>query len=109
MRRKKNFFSFSQEQKEIEYSFKCLIDEGIIKIMAFSKYSVIVEKFETLIEALETATRVKDFYDIYKLMNDDIDGEKLYKAIYNTFKRRDTLDLPKNLKARLNIIQESLV
>ena len=42
--------------------------------MAFSKYSVIVEKFETLIEALETATRVKDFYDIYKLMNDDIDG-----------------------------------
>ncbi len=42
-------------------------------------------------------------------MNDDIDGEKLYKAIYNTLKRRYTLDLPKNLKARLNIIQESLV
>ena len=109
MRRKKIFFSFSQEQKEIEYSYKCLIDEGIIKIMAFSKYSVIAEKFETLIETLETDTRAKDFYDIYKLMSDDIDGEKLYKAIYNTFKRRDTLNLPKNLKARLNIIQESLV
>ena len=66
--------------------------------MAFSKYSVIAEKFETLVEALETSTRVKGFYDIYKLMSDDIDGEKLYKAIYNTFKRRDTLDLTKNLK-----------
>ena len=77
--------------------------------MAFSKYSVIVEKFETLIEALETHMRTRDFYDIFQLMSDDIDGEKLYKAIYNTFKRRDTLNLPKNLKARLNIIQESLV
>ena len=94
--------------REIEYSYKCLIDEGTIKIMAFSKYSVIAEKFETLIETLETDTRAKDFYDIYKLMSDDIDGEKLYKAIYNTFKRRDTLDLLKDLKARLNIIKESL-
>ena len=65
MRRKKNFFSFSQEQKEIEYSFKCLIDEGIIKIMAFSKYSVIIEKLETVIEALETHMRTKDIYDIF--------------------------------------------
>ncbi len=65
MRRKKNFFSFSQEQKEIEYSYKCLIDEGIIKIMAFSKYSVIIEKLETVIEALETHMRTKDIYDIF--------------------------------------------
>ena len=77
--------------------------------MAFSKYSVIAEKFETLVEALETSTRVKGFYDIYKLMSDDIDGEKLYKAIYNTFKRRDTLDLTKNLKTWLNIIKERLL
>ena len=105
MRRKKIFFSFSQEQKEIEYSYKCLIDEGTIKIMAFSKYSVIAEKFETLIETLETDTRAKDFYEFYKLMSDDIDSEKLYKSIYNTFKKRDTLDLSKNLKTRLNIIK----
>ncbi len=93
--------------REIEYSYKCLIDEGTIKIMAFSKYSVIAEKFETLIETLETDTRAKDFYDIYKLMNDDIDKEKLYKAIYSTFKRRNTLDLLDDLEDRLNIIKES--
>lgn len=105
VRRKKNFFSLREEHREIKYGYKCLIDEGTIKIMAFSKYSVIAEKFETLIETLATDTRAKDFYDIYKLMSDDIDSEKLYKAIYNTFKRRDTLDLPKNLKTRLNIIK----
>lgn len=72
--------------REIEYSYKCLIDEGTIKIMAFSKYSVIAEKFETLIETLETDTRAKDFYDIYKLMSDDIDGENYIKQYITLLK-----------------------
>lgn len=94
--------------REIEYSYKCLIDDKIIKIMAFSKYSVIAEKFETLIEALETDTRAKDFYDIYKLMTNDVDKGKLFKAIYSTFKRRNTLSLLEDLEDRFNIIKESL-
>ena len=94
--------------KEIEYNYKCLIDDNTIKIMAFSKYSVIAEKFQTLIETLETDTRAKDFYDIYKLMTDDINKEKLYKAIYSTFKRRNTLNLLEDLEERFNIIKESL-
>lgn len=94
--------------REIEYTYKCLIDDGVIKIMAFSKYSVIAEKFETLIETLETDTRAKDFYDIYKLMNGDIDKEKLHKAIYSTFKRRNTLNLLGDLEDRLIIIKESI-
>lgn len=93
--------------REIEYSYKCLIENGTIKIMAFSKYSIIAEKFETLIETLETDTRAKDFYDIYKLIDNKIDKEKLYKAIYNTFKRRNTLYLLEDLTDRLNIIKES--
>ena len=59
---KKIFFPSHRNKKRLN---KCLIDEGIIKIMAFSKYSVIVEKFETLIEALETHMRTRDFYDIF--------------------------------------------
>ena len=94
--------------REIEYSYKCLIDDRTIKIMAFSKYSVIAEKFQTLIETLETDTRAKDFYDIYKLMKDDLDSDKLYKAIYNTFKRRNTLNLLDDLNDRYNIIKDSL-
>ena len=94
--------------KEIEYSYKCLIDDKIIKIMAFSKYSVIAEKFQTLIETLETDTRAKDFYDIYKLMTYNIDKDKLYKAIYDTFKRRGTLNLLDDLDDRFTMIKESL-
>lgn len=94
--------------KEIEYSYKCLIDDKTIKIMAFSKYSVIAEKFQTLIETLETDTRAKDFYDIYKLMTYNIDKDKLYKAIYDTFKRRDTLNLLDDLDDRFTMIKESL-
>lgn len=94
--------------KEIEYSYKCLIDDKIIKIMAFSKYSVIAEKFQTLIETLETDTRAKDFYDIYKLMTYNVDKDKLYKAIYDTFKRRGTLNLLDDLDDRFTMIKESL-
>lgn len=94
--------------REIEYSYKCLIDEGIIKIMAFSKYSIIAEKFETLIETLETDTRAKDFYDIYRLMKYDLKKEELYKAIYNTFKRRDTINLLNELDERFSIISSSV-
>lgn len=94
--------------REIEYSYKCLIDDRNIKIMAFSKYSIIAEKFETLIETLETDTRAKDFYDIYKLMDKELDNEMLYKAIYSTFKRRNTLNLLEDLDERFNIISDSL-
>lgn len=93
--------------REIEYKYKCLIEEDVINIMAFSKYSVIAEKFETLIETLENDTRAKDFYDIYKLMSEKLDEEKIYKAIYNTCKRRSTLHLLDDLKERYDIIKDS--
>lgn len=93
--------------REIEYSYKCLIDDKTIKIMAFSIYTVIAEKFETLIETMETDTRAKDFYDIYTLMNMNLDDDKLFNAIYNTFSRRETLMLLNNLSERYNIIKES--
>ena len=93
--------------REIEYKYKCLIEDKVIKIMAFSKYTIIAEKFETLIETLETDTRAKDFYDIYKLMQDDLDEVKLYKAIYNTFKRREKLNLLNDLNDRYKIIKDS--
>ncbi len=95
--------------REIEYSYKCLIDDKNIKIMAFSKFSIIAEKFQTLIETLETDTRAKDFYDIYKLTSNDLDSKKLYRAIYNTFKRRNTLNLLDDLNDRFNIIKESSI
>lgn len=94
--------------REIEYSYKCIVDDNTIKIMAFSKYTVIAEKFETLIEMLESDTRAKDFYDIYKLMSEKLEEEKIYKAIYNTFKRRNTLNLLDDLDERFVILKESI-
>lgn len=94
--------------REIEYSYKCLLDDGFIKIMAFSKYSIIAEKFETLIENLETDTRAKDFYDLYKLMQEKLDKTELSRAIYSTFKRRNTFSLLEELKERYDIICKSL-
>ena len=38
--------------------------------MAFTKETIIAEKFETLIKDTETNTRTKDFYDLYILVKD---------------------------------------
>lgn len=53
--------------------------------------SVIAEKFEAMIDLAEANSRMKDFYDIYKLLESSkIDNDILEDAINETFKRRNT-------------------
>jgi predicted nucleotidyltransferase component of viral defense system len=61
------------------------------KIKVYSLESVIAEKFEAMIFLAEANSRMKDFYDIYKLCHTfDFDGIKLQAAIKATFTRRET-------------------
>ena len=61
--------------------------------MAYTIETVIAEKFQTIIVRGLLNTRLKDFYDIYILVNTkfkEINKDSLIKAIKNTFKRRKT-------------------
>lgn len=58
--------------REIDFKYKSMFDDSYIKIMAFTKETIIAEKFETLMEDTESDTRAKDFYDMYMLMNESI-------------------------------------
>lgn len=76
--------------KEVEFKYNTLFDDG----------TIIAEKFESIISRNIDNTRMKDYYDLYMLVNlkwDDINKETLKKAIFNTFKNRDTLDYMKIL------------
>ena len=75
--------------------------------MVFTKESIIAEKFQTLIEDTESDTRAKDFYDLYMLMNEDINKKNLKKAIISTFNRREKNYLLKEIKERYNMISNS--
>jgi len=68
-----------------------ILDQQAPKILVYSVYSVISEKFHAMVDLGIRNTRMKDFYDIYLIGQTlEIDGRKLAKAIKATFDRRDT-------------------
>lgn len=61
--------------------------------MSYTIETIIAEKFQTIISRGVLNTRLKDFYDIYVLMNtkmDEINLKTLKSAIRNTFNKRET-------------------
>jgi len=71
--------------------YPTLLDMDTPVIMAYSKESVIAEKFEAMLYLAELNSRMKDFYDIYSLSSSfDFDGRVLYEAIQQTITRRGT-------------------
>ena len=71
--------------------YPTLLDMDTPVIMAYSKESVIAEKFEAMLYLAELNSRMKDFYDIYSLSSSfDFDGRVLYEAILQTITRRGT-------------------
>jgi len=61
-------------------------------IMAYSIETSIAEKFEAMIYLGDFNSRMKDFYDVYVLLNNNkIEDRALQEAILQTFKQRGTL------------------
>ena len=72
--------------------YPTLLDMERPRIKAYSKESVIAEKFEAMLFLAETNSRMKDFYDIYNLsVNFPFDGPVLHEAILQTLRRRGTV------------------
>lgn len=95
---------------EIEFGYKSLLSDEIIYIMAFTKETIIAEKFQILIEKMEGTNRIKDFFDLYILITEyweSMDENIIRMAIINTFQRRKTLKLLDDLESRLEFIQNS--
>ncbi len=78
--------------------------------MSYTIETIIAEKFESIISKNITATRAKDFYDLYILMSkhsNDINNKNLVKAIENTFNKRNTKFNIDNFKEIVEILKES--
>lgn len=96
--------------KEIEYSYKTLFDNKIIKIMSYNYETILAEKFETIISRNIDNTRMKDYYDLYMFVTfkwNEINKEILIKAIKNTSKNRNTLNYINNASKYIKIIEIS--
>ena len=85
--------------KEIKYSFNLMLEDRKIQIWSYNLETVMAEKFESIIKRGTLGTRVRDFYDIYMLLNTqakNIDFNTLKEAIYSTAKHRNTINIIKD-------------
>ena len=79
--------------REIEYSYHLMIEERKINLWTYNLETVLAEKLQTILARDVFNTRMRDFYDVYTLMNlyvDDIDDRVLNEAFKATSQKRNS-------------------
>lgn len=79
--------------REVRYSFKLMLEDRSIDILAYNLETVLAEKLETIITRTTTNTRMRDFYDLHilsQLHGQSIVPADLRAALIATAKKRGT-------------------
>ena len=79
--------------REVRYSFKLMLEDRSIDILAYNLETVLAEKLETIITRTTTNTRMRDFYDIYileQLHGNTLNSQILHDALWATAHKRGT-------------------
>lgn len=87
--------------KEIEYSFTLMLEDRKIQIWSYNVETIIAEKFEAIVKRGVLSTRIRDYYDVYMLINTQnkiIDKKNLKDAITLTAQHRGTNEIIKDWK-----------
>lgn len=77
----------------MKYNYNSIFENKKIPIMSYTLETVVAKKLQIIVTRGLLNTRLKDFYDIYILMNaeeNDLNKDNLIMAIQNIFKRRQT-------------------
>lgn len=94
----------------IKYSFKLLLEDRNIEVLAYNLETVLAEKVESIISRGVANTRMRDFYDIYiltKLQGENINSSLFKKALAATSKNRGSENQISNAENILIDISES--
>ena len=90
-----------------DYGYKSLIGNEKYSIWAYSMETILAEKIETIFSKLETSSRMKDYYDIYLIYNNEfkiLNKNNFRKAVEKTFNKRN---FDGDLKKCLDIVKNS--
>ena len=80
----------------IEYKLPLIIEDRSIDLWAYNLETLLAEKLETIMVRAEANTRIRDFYDICVLLEQDaetIDRDTMKAAFYATCKKRGSIEL----------------
>ncbi len=98
--------------KEIEYSFKLLLEDRSISILAYNLETILAEKLETVISRADQNTRPRDYYDIYvlmKLQSHNVDLSSLKDALAATCDKRGSAEVVKRYIQIMEQVKNSTV
>lgn len=82
--------------KEIEYQYQLLLEERKINILAYTIETVLAEKLETMIARGTANTRLRDFYDVYALLETqeaNLKEDQMQRALLSTANHRGSFGL----------------
>ena len=82
--------------REIEYSYKLMMEDRSIRVLAYNLSTILAEKLETVVSRGNQNTRPRDYYDIYilsKLQAKNIDVDSLKAALSATTAKRGSSEL----------------
>ena len=82
--------------REIEYSYKLMMEDRSIRVLAYNLSTILAEKLETVVSRGDQNTRPRDYYDIYilsKLQAKNIDVDSLKAALSATTAKRGSSEL----------------
>lgn len=82
--------------REIEYSYKLMMEDRSIRVLAYNLSTILAGKLETVVSRGDQNTRPRDYYDIYilsKLQAENIDIDSLKAALSATTAKRGSSEL----------------
>ena len=96
--------------KEIIYPFKLMFEDRSIDVWAYNLETVIAEKLETVISRDVLNTRMRDFYDLYRLnalYGKTVSKDILSAALSATAEKRGTVKLMSDAEKILTEIEDN--
>ena len=97
--------------KEVDYSFKLLLEDRRIEVLSYNLETVIAEKFEAIIKRGVLSTRIRDFYDIHQLIHTQINNinfKLLRIAIIETSTHRGSLDIINQWRDVVELLRDDI-
>ncbi len=96
--------------REMKYSFKLLLEDRSISILAYNLETILAEKLETVISRGDQNTRPRDYYDIYvltKLQSANVDLNLLKSALSATADKRSSKTIIEDYVKIIDVVKNS--
>lgn len=95
----------------VEYDYKLMFEHRTISVLTYNKETLLAEKIQTIINRGIANTRLRDFYDVYSIMQfceEQVEKQVLFDAFNVICEKRKTVFSKKDIENELNLISGDL-